>query len=157
MKTKLATTAIAVMFSIGLAGTAAAQNHASCDNYAKNYAKQVSSGAEVVGGAAIGAIGGAIVGGIINGGKGAGTGALIGAGTGGVAGAATHAQRYQDAYNYAYYNCMNQASARPAAGGGGGLQPWTQAWYQHCASKYKSFNPQTGYYTAYSGQKRFCQ
>lgn len=154
MKINLATIAGAALVSLSMAGTAAAQSHGACDAYAKDYAKSVSDGREVIGGAAVGAIGGAIIGGIIGGSKGAGTGALIGGGTGGVAGAATHGQRYKDAYNYAYYNCMNQKTAQPASGG---MQPWTPAWYQYCSSKYKSFNQNTGYYTTYGGEQRFCQ
>ena len=34
---------------------------------------------------------------------------------------------------------------------------WTPAWYNYCASKYRSFNPNTGYYTTYSGYQRFCR
>lgn len=34
--------------------------------------------------------------------------------------------------------------------------PWSPAWYNYCASKYRSFNPRTGYFLAYSGQYRFC-
>ncbi len=155
MKTKLATLACAALVSLGMAGSAAAQSHGACDAYARDYAKSVSNGSEVIGGAAVGAIGGAIIGGIIGGSRGAGTGALIGGGTGGVAGAATHGKRYQDAYNYAYYNCMNQPAAQPT--GGGGMQPWTPAWYQYCSSKYRSFNRNTGYFTTYGGEQRFCQ
>lgn len=155
MKNRLATIACAVLGSCVMAGSALAQNHAACDQYARNYAKQVSSGAEVIGGAAIGAGIGAVAGAIIGGNsRGAGAGALIGGGTGAVAGAATHGKRYQDAYNYAYYNCMNQQAAQPV---GGGYQPWTPAWYQYCSSKYKSFKPETGYYTTYGGEQRFCQ
>ncbi|OKL45417.1 BA14K family protein [Pseudovibrio exalbescens] len=36
-------------------------------------------------------------------------------------------------------------------------QPWTSEWYAYCAGKYRSFNPSTGTYTAYSGATRFCQ
>ena len=36
-------------------------------------------------------------------------------------------------------------------------EPWTRAWYNYCSRKYRSFNPRTGYYTAYSGRKRFCR
>jgi hypothetical protein len=36
-------------------------------------------------------------------------------------------------------------------------EPWTRAWYNYCSAKYRSFNPRTGYYTAYSGRKRFCR
>ena len=39
--------------------------------------------------------------------------------------------------------------ARPA--------PWSRAWFDYCYSKYRSFEPQTGYYTTYSGRKRFCR
>ncbi|MFK7791996.1 MAG: BA14K family protein [Devosiaceae bacterium] len=39
--------------------------------------------------------------------------------------------------------------ARPA--------PWTPAWYSYCSSRYRSFNPQTGYFLAYSGNHIFCQ
>lgn len=35
--------------------------------------------------------------------------------------------------------------------------PWTPAWYSYCAGKYRSFNPGTGYYLAYSGRYRFCR
>lgn len=36
-------------------------------------------------------------------------------------------------------------------------EPWTRAWYNYCHQKYRSFNPRTGYFTTYSGQKRFCR
>lgn len=39
----------------------------------------------------------------------------------------------------------------------GGLQPWTPAWYSYCSQRYRSFNPQTGYFLAYSGQYTFCR
>lgn len=39
----------------------------------------------------------------------------------------------------------------------GGLQPWTPAWYASCSQRYRSFNPQTGYWLHVSGQYRFCQ
>ncbi|WP_305988011.1 BA14K family protein [Roseibium sp. MMSF_3544] len=35
--------------------------------------------------------------------------------------------------------------------------PWTPAWYNYCHAKYRSFNPNTGYFLAYSGQYRFCR
>ena len=40
---------------------------------------------------------------------------------------------------------------------GGGLQPWTPAWYSSCSQRYRSFNPQTGYWLHVSGQYRFCR
>ncbi len=36
-------------------------------------------------------------------------------------------------------------------------QPWTAAWYSYCSNRYRSFNPNTGYFLAYSGQYRFCR
>jgi hypothetical protein len=38
-----------------------------------------------------------------------------------------------------------------------GPAPWTPDWYAYCASKYRSFNPNTGLYLAYTGVWRFCQ
>ncbi|MFN3170950.1 MAG: BA14K family protein [Hyphomicrobiales bacterium] len=38
---------------------------------------------------------------------------------------------------------------RPAA--------WTPAWYASCSNRYRSFNPNTGYWLHVSGQYRFCQ
>ena len=36
-------------------------------------------------------------------------------------------------------------------------RPWTPEWYDYCMSKYRSFNPETGYYRTYSGRLRFCR
>lgn len=38
-----------------------------------------------------------------------------------------------------------------------GYQPWSPAWYRYCASKYRSFVPETGTYTTYRGEQKFCQ
>ncbi|MXN63489.1 hypothetical protein GR183_01105 [Stappia sp. GBMRC 2046] len=38
----------------------------------------------------------------------------------------------------------------------GGYEPWSPAWFRYCRAKYRSFDPDTGYYLAYSGQYRFC-
>lgn len=37
------------------------------------------------------------------------------------------------------------------------LTPWSGDWYNYCASKFRSFDARTGYYTTYGGNKRFCQ
>ncbi|MBL4786461.1 MAG: BA14K family protein [Cohaesibacteraceae bacterium] len=34
---------------------------------------------------------------------------------------------------------------------------WSGGWYTHCARKYRSFNPRTGKYLAYSGKWRWCK
>jgi len=34
--------------------------------------------------------------------------------------------------------------------------PGTQDWHDFCASKYVSYKPRTGTFTAYSGVERYC-
>lgn len=36
-------------------------------------------------------------------------------------------------------------------------EPWTPAWYEYCAAKYRSFKPATGTFTTYGGEQRFCR
>ena len=36
-------------------------------------------------------------------------------------------------------------------------RPWTPEWYDYCMSKYRSFDPETGYYRTYSGRLKFCR
>jgi len=36
-------------------------------------------------------------------------------------------------------------------------EPWTDAWYDDCSRRYRSFNPNTGYFKAYSGRYIFCR
>lgn len=139
--------------AMAFATGAQAQSQSYCDSYARDYAKRVSDGREVLGGAALGAIGGAVIGGIVGGGRGAGTGAAIGGGTGAVAGAATHAGRYQEAYNYAYHNCMSTQVRH----GGARPHPGSPDWHAYCASKYRSYRPETGMFRTYSGEWRYCQ
>ncbi|TLP48623.1 BA14K family protein [Cohaesibacter sp. CAU 1516] len=62
-----------------------------------------------------------------------------------------HGHRY---YGHRYYGPRYRPHraryyGRPA--------PWTRAWYRYCSSKYRSFNPRTGYFTSYGGRKRFCR
>lgn len=35
--------------------------------------------------------------------------------------------------------------------------PWSPGWYEYCSNRYRSFNPNTGYFLAYSGQYQFCR
>lgn len=35
--------------------------------------------------------------------------------------------------------------------------PWTPAWYQYCSARFRTFNPETGYYFYRSGKARFCR
>ncbi|MBA5777835.1 BA14K family protein [Stappia sp. F7233] len=64
---------------------------------------------------------------------------IFGLATGAIIGSALSQPYYYDApVSYAY-------------------APWTPEWYSYCAAKYRSFNPDTGYYLAYSGRYRFCR
>ncbi len=38
----------------------------------------------------------------------------------------------------------------------GGAQPWSQAWYNYCSQKFRSFNAKTGTYRGYDGADHFC-
>jgi hypothetical protein len=38
-----------------------------------------------------------------------------------------------------------------------GPPPWSPDWYDYCSSRYRSFNPRTGYFMGYDGIPRFCQ
>ncbi|WP_051630543.1 hypothetical protein [Afifella pfennigii] len=44
---------------------------------------------------------------------------------------------------------------RPAPAYGGVCRPWTPTWYARC-SRFKTFNPRTGYYFYKPGKQRFC-
>jgi hypothetical protein len=47
----------------------------------------------------------------------------------------------------------------PAYGYSGGYSaaPWSPAWYDYCSSRYRSFDPRTGYFLGYDGQYHFCR
>ena len=36
------------------------------------------------------------------------------------------------------------------------LEPWSPGWYEYCEARYRSFRADTGTFTTYSGEKRFC-
>ena len=155
-KTLSAAGAVGLLLAVGTTGASA--QSAYCDSVARNYASQHAHGGEVLGGAVGGAVTGAIIGGIVGGRKGAGTGAAIGGGVGAVGGAANQSQRWQSLYHHAYSDCMARSAHAPArAYSGGGLEPWTEEWYIYCENRYRSFNPDTGMFLAYSGEYRMCR
>ena len=39
---------------------------------------------------------------------------------------------------------------------GGQIEPWSRDWYQYCATRYRSFDPQTGTFRGYDGYDHFC-
>ncbi|AXS42665.1 BA14K family protein [Breoghania sp. L-A4] len=136
---------------------AAAQSRRYCDNYARDYANaRNDTGRNVVGGA----VGGAVVGGIIGSVTGSwGRGAAIGSGVGAAAGIGKSSVGWDRDYRRAYNRCMRGEvrAQRPAPVRSRGLEPWSPAWYDYCSRKYRSFNPDTGYFTTYGGKKRFCR
>jgi len=69
-------------------------------------------------------------------------GALAGAATVAVLSSAARANRRHYRRRRVYY---------------GHPRPWTAAWYDYCSARYRSFNPNTGYYRTYSGRYRFCR
>ena len=156
---RILTAACAVGLVTALGATSAsAQGAAYCDSVARNYASQNARTGQVVGGAVGGAVTGAIIGGIVGGKKGAGTGAAIGGGVGALGGAANQSNRWQSLYHYAFNDCMaRSASAPPPVYYSAGPEPWSPEWYAYCSAKYRSFNPQTGMFLAYSGEYRMCQ
>lgn len=40
--------------------------------------------------------------------------------------------------------------------GGYGAEPWTRAWFRYCKNRYRSFDPQSGTFLGYDGERRFC-
>lgn len=38
-----------------------------------------------------------------------------------------------------------------------GPPPWSPEWYEYCTYRYRSFNPNTGYFMGYDGIARFCR
>ncbi len=38
----------------------------------------------------------------------------------------------------------------------GGIEPWTRDWYDHCSSRYRSFDARSGTFIGYDGQSHFC-
>jgi hypothetical protein len=36
------------------------------------------------------------------------------------------------------------------------MQAWSNEWYAYCTNRYRSFDPKTGTYLGYDGQRHFC-
>ena len=151
---------------LGIAATVVATSPASagrgayCDAYARDVANSRAGAGDVLAGTIGGALGGALIGAIIDKGEGAGKGALIGGVGGTVVGAAATNAKWQNIYRRTFDDCMarNAVRAQPVyADAGGTPRPGTKAWYRYCAAKYRSFNPETGTYTAYSGKSYPCR
>jgi hypothetical protein len=81
---------------------------------------------------------------------------IIGFAAGAIVGSALSGPRYYAPQPYAYqprpvYNYQ------PAPVYYGPPAPWTAQWYSYCGSKYRSFNPSTGYFLGYDGRYHFCR
>jgi hypothetical protein len=138
---------------------AASAQSGRCDTQARSYADRTArAGENVVGGAIAGGVGGAVMGGIFGGSRGARRGAAWGAGAGAVGGAVRSSREWRYADDSEYDHCMRRANyRRPAPRPSRAPEPWTDAWYDYCSAKYRSFDEETGYYRAYSGNLRFCR
>jgi BA14K-like protein len=71
---------------------------------------------------------------------------LVGFGIGALVGSALVAPRYAGPPPPPVYGPV--AYGPPA---------WSPAWYNYCAQRYRSFNPQTGYFIGADGQPYFCR
>lgn len=146
-------------------GEASAQSRGECDAYARDWAnRHTNTGGNVVSGAIGGAVIGGIIGGATGGGKRIGQGAAIGGGVGAATGLGGSSVAWDRNYRRAFRRCMDgenvryrEEPRRQAPRRGGRYEPWSPAWYDYCEQRYRSFNPQTGYFTTYGGEKRFCQ
>ncbi len=133
-----------------------------CEREARAFADSRHSPGEAAVASGIGSAAvGAIIGGIVGGSRGAGTGAAIGGVSGVMGGAIGSSAQWRRSYDRAYERCLDE-NRRPVryeepAPVNRAPREGTQDWLQYCASKYRSFDPQTGMYLAYSGQYRRCQ
>ena len=68
---------------------------------------------------------------------------------------------YDDGYYYdqpdVVYVEPRPVYVRPAPVYRYAVEPWTPEWYSYCESRYRSFNPDTGYYKGYDGRFHLCQ
>jgi hypothetical protein len=83
---------------------------------------------------------------------------IFGLAAGALIGSALSQPRYYDYYQPApvyveppppvVYQTAPVYYARP--------DPWSPEWYSYCSQRYRSFNPQTGYFLGYDGNYHFC-
>ena len=79
---------------------------------------------------------------------------LLGLGAGALIGGAI-VNNNNRAYNRGYNDASRRAA--PHRNYRGRYEPWTDAWYDDCFRRYRSFNPDTGYFLSYSGRYVFCR
>ena len=152
--------AVAAIFGIaGAMNSAEASRY--CDREARAYADSQHSPGEAAVASGLGSAAvGAIIGGIAGGGRGAGRGAAIGGVAGAFGGAIGSSAQWRRSYDWAYQRCLEESRqpARYAPPAPAYAPPeGSQEWIEYCTAKYRSFDPQTGMYLAYSGKYRRCR
>ncbi|MBC00690.1 MAG: BA14K family protein [Rhodobacteraceae bacterium] len=68
-----------------------------------------------------------------------------------------HPRGYGPAYPAPVYDNGGYRPAPPVVVGYDRPEPWTREWYRYCSTKYRSFNPNTGRFTTYSGEQKLCR
>jgi len=79
---------------------------------------------------------------------------LLGLGAGALIGGAivnNNNRAYNRGYNNNYRRPVRRRSYRAR------YEPWSDAWYDDCFRRYRSFNPDTGYYRSYNRGYVFCR
>jgi len=86
----------------------------------------------------------------------------VGFGAGALLGSALASPRYYEpaptyyqSAPYAYYQPA-PVYVEPPAVVSYRAAAWSPEWYSYCQSRYRSFNPSTGYFLGYDGQYHFC-
>lgn len=63
-----------------------------------------------------------------------------------------------NSYNQSRHAPPSRTYYEPAGSGAGyPPEPFTDDWYAYCASKYRSFDPETGTFQPYEGPRRLCR
>jgi hypothetical protein len=37
------------------------------------------------------------------------------------------------------------------------IEPWSKTWFAYCTKRYRSFDPETGTFLSFDGERRFCK
>ncbi len=82
---------------------------------------------------------------------------LLGAAAGAAGLAVLHGLKKNRRYERRYYQPAPRRYYAPPPRRYYAPAAWSPEWYNYCSSKYRSFNPNTGYYLSYSGRYRFCR
>ncbi|TPW30382.1 BA14K family protein [Pararhizobium mangrovi] len=84
----------------------------------------------------------------------------LGLATGAIIGGAIASDRPRTYYEVdppvRYYRERPVEVYRPAPVYTSSIQPWTNAWYNYCENRYRSFDARSGTFRGYDGQNHFC-